>query len=70
MNFNHSEDLSASLLESKDKRQQLARQIFQEIQEGCYQSSMGFFQALNQELGNTSDQAIDIMLRQRGMFDQ
>jgi|tagenome__1003787_1003787.scaffolds.fasta_scaffold20165204_1 hypothetical protein len=55
MDFNQSEDLNTSLLASRDKREQLARQMFQEVQEGYYQVPMEFFKALNEEFGDLSN---------------
>lgn len=51
------------------KRLELAQQILHEVQEGYYQSSSEFFQALYNELENSSDQAIDIMLRNKRIYD-
>jgi hypothetical protein len=54
---------------SEDKRRQLAQQIFHEVQEGYYQSSMDFYCAVSNELENISDQAIDILVRQKRLYD-
>jgi hypothetical protein len=54
---------------SEDKRRQLAQQIFHEVQEGYYQSSIDFYRAVSNELGNISDQAIDILVRQKKLYD-
>ena len=54
---------------SEDKRRQLAQQIFREVQEGYYQSSIDFYRAVSNELGNISDQAIDILVRQKKLYD-
>ncbi|WP_338469470.1 hypothetical protein R4Z10_11615 [Niallia sp. XMNu-256] len=51
------------------KRRQLAQQIFHEAQEGYYQSSMNFYQAVTSELRNYSDQTIDILVRQKRLYD-
>lgn len=69
MDSNQTEFGIDELSETSSKRQQLAEQIFHEVQEGYYQSSIDFFQAISQELDNTSDQAIDIMLRQKRVYD-
>jgi len=54
---------------SEEKRRQLAQQIFHEVQEGYYQSSMDFYQAVSNELGNISDQGIDILVRHKKLYD-
>jgi len=53
---------------SGDKRQQFAEQIFQEMQEGYYQSSMAFCQELSKELEG-SIQTLDISVRQKKLYD-
>jgi hypothetical protein len=47
-------------------RRQLVEQIFQEVQEGDQKSS----KELYEELSSISDQAIEIMQRQKQMFDE
>ncbi len=54
---------------NEHKRRQLAQQIFHEAQEGYYQSSMNFYQAVTSELSNFSDQAIDILVRHKKLYD-
>lgn len=53
---------------SDDKRQQFAEQIFQEMQEGYYQSSMEFSQAMSKELEG-SIQSLDITVRHKKLYD-
>lgn len=60
------EKLGEELRSMGHKRRQLAEQIFQEVKEGDNSTS----KQLYQELSNVSDQAIDIMTRQKEMFDQ
>ncbi len=60
------EQLGDELREIGHKRRELAEQIFQEVQDGDNQSS----KSLYQELSHISDQAIEIISRQKQMFDQ
>lgn len=66
MDRNQLEQLGDELRGIGHRRRELAEQIFQEVQEGDNQSS----KELYQELSHISDQAIDIMTRQKEMFDQ
>jgi hypothetical protein len=66
MDRNQLEQLGDELRGIGHRRRELAEQIFQEVQEGDNQSS----KSLYQELSHISDQAIDIMTRQKEMFDQ
>lgn len=66
MDRNQLEQLGDELRGIGHRRRELAEQIFQEVQEGDNQSS----KALYQELSHISDQAINIMTRQKEMFDQ
>ncbi|MGJ7921062.1 hypothetical protein [Neobacillus sp. LXY-4] len=59
------EQLGDELREIGHKRRQLAEQIFEEVQEGDNQSS----KSLYQELSHISDQAINIITRQKQLFD-
>jgi gas vesicle protein len=65
MDRNQFEQLGEELREMGHKRRQLAEKIFQEVQEGDNQTS----KALYQDLSNISNQAIEVMLRQKEMFD-
>ncbi|WP_071394590.1 hypothetical protein [Bacillus tuaregi] len=60
------EKLGDELREIGHRRRQLAEQIFEEVQEGDNRSS----NALYQELSQISDQAIDIITKQKELFDQ
>ncbi|MBM4763291.1 hypothetical protein [Bacillus sp. B15-48] len=60
------EQLGDELRQIGHKRRQLAEQIFSEVQEGDNQSS----KSLYEELSQISDKAIEIMVRQKEMFDQ
>lgn len=57
------------LVDNGSKRQKLAEQIFQEVQEGYYLSSSTFLKSLYIELNNSSDHAIEIMLRNKRTND-
>jgi hypothetical protein len=59
------ERLGDELREIGHKRRTLAEQVFQEVQEGDGQSS----KELYQQLSTISDQAIDIITRQKQIFD-
>lgn len=59
----------ADPVENEAKRLELAQQILHEVQEGYYQSSSDFFQSMYNELENSSDQSIDIMLRNKRLYD-
>ncbi|WP_071394545.1 hypothetical protein [Bacillus tuaregi] len=52
----------------EDKRQQLAEQIFHEMQEGYYQSTMDFCQEISKELDGTIH-ALDLTVRQKQNYD-
>lgn len=56
-------------IENEAKRLKLAAQILHEVQEGYYQSSSDFFQSMYNELENSSDRSIDIMLRNKRTYD-
>lgn len=60
------ERLGEELRQMGHRRRQLAEQIFQEVKEGDNSIS----KQLYQELSNVSDQAINIMMRQKELFDQ
>jgi gas vesicle protein len=66
MDRNQLEQLGDELRGIGHRRRELAEQIFQEVQEGDNQASKDLYQ----ELSHISDQAIDIMTRQKEMFDQ
>jgi hypothetical protein len=66
MDRNQLEQLGDELRGVGHRRRELAEQIFQEVQEGDNQASKDLYQ----ELSHISDQAIDIMTRQKEMFDQ
>ncbi|MCQ6276252.1 hypothetical protein JMM81_15095 [Bacillus sp. V3B] len=66
MDRNQLEQLGEELRGIGHRRRELAEQIFQEVQEGDNQAS----KELYQELSHISNQAIDIMTRQKNMFDQ
>jgi len=53
---------------SDDKRQQFAEQIFQEMQEGYYQSSMEFYQEVSKELEG-SIHTLPITVRQKNLYN-
>jgi hypothetical protein len=63
---NQLEQLGDELREIGHRRRELAEQIFQEVEEGDSQSS----KSLYQELSQISDQAIEIISRQKQMFDE
>ncbi|AGK53777.1 hypothetical protein [Bacillus sp. 1NLA3E] len=65
MDRNQLEQLGDELREIGHRRRELAEQIFLEVQEGDNQSSKNLYQ----ELSNISDQAINIITRQKQMFD-
>ena len=65
MDRNQLEQLGDELREIGHRRRELAEQIFQEVEEGDNQSS----KSLYQELSQISDQAIEIITRQKQMFD-
>lgn len=66
MDRNQLEQLGEELREIGHKRRQLAEQIFQEVREGDNHTSKNLYQ----ELSAISDQAIEIMTKQKDMFDQ
>ncbi|MBO8170895.1 MAG: hypothetical protein H0Z33_03280 [Bacillaceae bacterium] len=66
MDRNELEQLGNRLREIGHRRRELAERIYNEIEEGDNQSS----RELYQELSRVSDQAIDIMTRQKQMFDE
>lgn len=65
MDRNQLEQLGDNLREIGHRRRELAEQIFQEVREGDNKSS----KELYKELISISDQAIDIMIQQKQMFD-
>jgi hypothetical protein len=65
MDRNQLEQLGDELREIGHRRRELAEQIFLEVKEGDHQSS----KILYQEFSNISDQAINIITRQKQMFD-
>ncbi|WP_147535536.1 hypothetical protein [Bacillus marasmi] len=60
------ERLGDELREIGHKRRKLAEQVFQEVQEGDGKSS----KELYQELSSVSDQAIEIITKQKQLFDE
>ena len=60
------EELGDQLREIGHRRRELAEQIYQEVQEGDNQTSKDLYR----ELSSISDQAIEIMTRQKDMFDE
>lgn len=66
MDRNQLERLGDKLRGIGHKRRQLAEQIFQEVKEGDSDSS----KALYKELSHISDQAIEIIMQQKELFDQ
>lgn len=60
------EKLGEELRSVGHKRRQLAERIFQEVKEGDNSSS----KKLYEKLSDVSDQAIDIMMRQKNLFDK
>ncbi|WP_338473123.1 hypothetical protein R4Z10_10590 [Niallia sp. XMNu-256] len=60
------EQLGEELRKIGHRRRQLAEQIFEEVKEGDDITS----KQLYQELSDVSDQAMNIMMRQKEMFDQ
>jgi hypothetical protein len=62
-------DRQANPVVNEAKRLKLAQQILSEVQEGYYQSSSDFFHSIYNELENSSDQSIDIMLRNKRLYD-
>ena len=66
MDRNQLEQLGEKLREIGHKRRQLAEKILQEVEDGDNPAS----KSLYQELSSISDQAIEVMLQQKAMFDQ
>lgn len=60
------EQLGDELREIGHQRRELAEQILHEVQEGDNQLSKDLYQ----QLSNISDKAIEIMTRQKQMFDE
>ncbi|NMD71134.1 hypothetical protein HHO41_12575 [Bacillus sp. DNRA2] len=60
------EQLGDELREIGHKRRKLAEQVFQEVQEGDGHAS----KELYQELSHVSEQAIDIIMKQKQIFDE
>jgi gas vesicle protein len=65
MDFNKLEKLGDELREAGHKRRQLVEQIYDEVKQGDPQAS----QELYQELKDVSDQAINIIERQKEIVD-
>ncbi|OCA87934.1 hypothetical protein A8F94_08885 [Bacillus sp. FJAT-27225] len=65
MGFGKLEKLGDDLREAGHKRRQLVEQIYEEVNQGDSQAS----QQLYQELKDVSDQAIDIIERQKEIVD-
>lgn len=65
MDRNQLEQLGDELREIGHRRRELAEQIFQDVQEGDHHSSKDLYQ----ELSQISDRAIDIITRQKQLFD-
>lgn len=66
MNVNELESLGEKLRTVGHKRRQLVEQIVQEVNEGDFQSSKDLYM----ELISISDQAIEIIDRQKGMIEE
>ena len=60
------EELGDQLREIGHRRRELAERIYQEVQEGDNLTSKNLYR----ELSSISDQAIEIMTRQKEMFDE
>ena len=63
---NQLEQLGDDLREIGHRRRKLAEQIFQEVNEGDNQACKNLYQ----ELSQISDAAIEIITRQKQMFDE
>lgn len=66
MDSNQLESLGEQLREIGHKRHELAEQVFRQVNEGDIQSS----KALYKELINISDEAIEIITRQKQLFNE
>lgn len=65
MNHQQLEQLGDKLRGIGHRRRELVEQIFQEVKEGDQETS----KELYEELSNISDKAIEIMEKQKQMFD-
>lgn len=66
MDYGQLEQLGDELRGIGHKRRKLVEQIYQEVKEGDPQSSKNLYS----ELSSISDQAIDIIERQKQLFDE